>query len=181
MNYMSWMLFLSNMIVPATFAGILLFAISKKQPVYDHFVEGARSGFGTVLQIAPTIIGLMVAVGMLRASGALDLLSMALTPITTPLGYPSEAVPLTLMRLVSSSASTGLLIDLFERYGPDSWLGQFVSIMMSCSETVFYTMSIYFMCIKVTKTRHTLTGALLANIIGVLTALWLTNMLYGRP
>ena len=117
---------------------------------------------------------------MLRASGTLDLLSMALTPITEPMGYPSEAVPLTLMRLVSSSASTGLLIDIFENHGPDSWLGRFVSIMMSCTETVFYTMSIYFMYIKVTKTRHTLTGALLANFVGVLTALWLTNVLYTQ-
>jgi spore maturation protein B len=177
---MSWMLFFSNMIVPMTFAGILIFAISKRQPVYDNFVEGARSGFGTVVQIAPTIIGLMVAVGMLRASGALDLLSAAIAPLTEPFGYPSDAVPLTLMRLVSSSASTGLLLDLFERYGPDSYLGRFVSIMMSCTETVFYTMSIYFMYIKVTKTRHTLTGALLANFVGVIASLWLTNFLFPR-
>jgi spore maturation protein B len=176
---MSWMLFLSNMIVPFTFAGILMYAFSRKMPVYDHFVAGAKDGFGTVMQIAPTIIGLMVAVGMLRASGALDLLSMAIAPAAEPLGYPSEAVPLTLMRLVSSSASTGLLLDLFEKYGPDSFLGRFISIMMSCTETVFYTMSIYFMYIKVTKTRHTLTGALLANLVGVIASLWLTNYLYG--
>jgi len=176
---MNWMIFLSNLIVPLTFAGILLYAISKKMPVYDHFVIGAKDGFSTVMQIAPTIIGLMVAVGMLRASGALDLLSMAIKPVAEPLGYPSEAVPLTLMRLVSSSAATGLLLDLFESYGPDSFLGRFISIMMSCTETVFYTMSIYFMYIKVTKTRHTLTGALLANLVGIITALWLTNYLYG--
>jgi len=173
------MIFLSNLIVPLTFAGILLFAFSKRQPVYDHFVVGAKDGFTTVIQIAPTIIGLMVAVGMLRASGALDLLSQVIAPITEPMGYPSEAVPLTLMRLVSSSASTGLLLDLFERYGPDSYLGRLVSIMMSCTETVFYTMSIYFMYVKVTKTRHTLTGALLANLVGVIASLWLTNYLYG--
>jgi spore maturation protein B len=176
---MNWMIFLSNLIVPLTFAGILMFAFSKRMPVYDHFVMGAKDGFKTVLQIAPTIIGLLVAVGMLRASGALDLLSMAIAPLTEPLGYPGEAVPLTLMRLVSSSAATGLLLDLFERHGPDSYLGQFVSIMMSCTETVFYTMSIYFMYVKVTKTRHTLTGALLANFVGIITSLWLTNYLYG--
>ena len=177
---MSWMIFLSDMIIPFTFAGILMYAFSKKMPVYDHFVAGAKNGFFTVLNIAPTIIGLMIAVGMLRASGALEILSNIIKPIADPMGFPSEAVPLTLMRLVSSSASTGLLIDIFENYGPDSWLGRFVSIMMSCTETVFYTMSIYFMYIKVTKTRHTLTGALLANFVGVLTALWLTNVLYAR-
>ena len=175
---MSWILFLSNMIVPMTFAGILLFAFSRRQPVYDHFVAGAKDGFTTVLGIAPTIVGLMVAVGMLRASGALDLLSSLISPVTDPLGYPTEAVPLTLMRLVSSSASTGLLLDIFEQHGPDSFLGRFVSIMMSCTETVFYTMSIYFMYVKVTKTRFTLAGALLANFSGILASLWLTNYLY---
>ena len=171
-------LFLSDLIIPITFAGILLYAFSKHVPVYDTFIEGAKDGFKTVLGIAPTIVGLMVAVGMLRASGAFDLLSNLISPLTDYLGYPAETVPLTLMRLVSSSASTGLLLDLFERYGPDSFLGRFVSIMMSSTETVFYTMSIYFMSIKITKTRFTLAGALLANFTGVMLSLWITRYLY---
>jgi spore maturation protein B len=125
-----------------------------------------------------SIIGLMVAVGMLRASGAFDMLGYLISPLTSYLGYPAETVPLTLMRLVSSSASTGLLLDLFERHGPDSFLGRFVSIMMSSTETVFYTMSIYFMSIKITKTRFTLAGALLANFTGVVLSLWITNYIY---
>ena len=176
---MSWILFLSDMIIPATFLGILLFAFSRKMPVYDHFVVGAKDGFHTVFAIAPTIVGLMVAVGMLRASGALDLLSGIISPITGRLGYPTETVPLTLMRLVSSSASTGLLIDLYENYGPDSFIGRFTSVMMSSTETVFYTMSIYFMSIKITKTRFTLSGALLANFAGIIMSLWLTKYLYS--
>ena len=175
---MSWVLFLSDMIIPVTFAGILLFAFSRKMPVYDHFVSGAKDGFHTVFTIAPTIVGLMVAVGMLRASGALDLLSGLIAPLTDRIGYPTETVPLTLMRLVSSSASTGLLIDLYETYGPDSFIGRFTSIMMSSTETVFYTMSIYFMSIKITKTRFTLAGALLANFAGVILSLWITRYLY---
>jgi len=175
---MSWLLFLSDLIVPLTFAGILSYAFLRKVPVYDHFITGAKEGFGTVLNIAPTIIGLMVAVGMLRASGALDLLGSFISPLTERMGYPTEAVPLTLMRLVSSSAATGLLLDLFERYGPDSFMGRFVSVMMSSTETVFYTMSIYFMSVKITKTRHTLTGALIANFAGVMASLWLTRQLF---
>ena len=175
---MNWMLFLSDMIIPITFAGILMYAFSKKMPVYDHFVSGARDGFSIVVSIAPTIIGLMVAVGMLRASGALDLLSGLITPLTERIGYPVESVPLTLMRLVSSSAATGLLLDIFEQHGPDSFIGRFVSIMMSSTETVFYTMSIYFMAVKVTKTRFTLAGALFANFSGVALSLWITNILY---
>ena len=175
---MSWILFLSDMIIPITFAGILLFAFSRKMPVYDHFVSGAKDGFHTVFQIAPTIVGLIVAVGMLRASGALDLLSGLISPLTDRIWYPTETVPLTLMRLVSSSASTGLLIDLYETYGPDSFTDRFTSIMMSSTETVFYTMSIYFMSIKITKTRFTLAGALIANFTGVALSLLITRYLY---
>ena len=176
---MSWLLFLSDLIVPLTFFGILLFAFMKKTPVYDHFISGAKDGFGTVMTIAPTIIGLMVAVGMLRASGAMELLGNLIAPATDHIGYPTEAVPLTLMRLVSSSAATGLLLDIFERYGPDSFIGRFVSVMMSSTETVFYTMSIYFMSVKITKTRFTLAGALLANFAGILLSLWITRYLYS--
>ncbi|MCL2198685.1 MAG: spore maturation protein [Defluviitaleaceae bacterium] len=175
---MNWILFLSDMIIPVTFAGILMYALSKHVPVYDNFIVGAKEGFFTVFKIAPTIVGLMVAVGMLRASGAFDILSGLISPVTDYTGFPSEAVPLTLMRLVSSSASTGLLLDLFERYGADSFLGRFVSVMMSSTETVFYTMSIYFMSIKITKTRFTLAGALLANFAGVMLSLWITGLLY---
>ena len=172
-------LFLSDLIIPITFAGILMYAFSKNVAVYDNFIVGAKDGFQTVFKIAPTIVGLMVAVGMLRASGAFDLLSGLISPLTDRVGYPTESVPLTLMRLVSSSASTGLLIDLFERHGPDSFLGRFVSIMMSSTETVFYTMSIYFMSIKITKTRFTLAGALLCNFCGVALSLWITYYLYS--
>ena len=176
---MNWILFISDMIVPMTFAGILMYAISKRVAIYDNFIIGAKDGFHTVFGIAPTIVGLMVAVGMLRASGALDLLSGFISPFTTYIGYPTETVPLTLMRLVSSSAAVGLLTDIFEQYGPDSFIGRFTSIMMSSTETVFYTMSIYFMSVKVTKTRFTLAGALLANFAGILISLWLTGFLYS--
>jgi len=171
-------MFLSDMIVPVTFAGILLFAFSRKTPVYDHFVSGAKDGFKTVATIAPTVLGLILSVGMLRASGALDLLNNLISPLTNRIGYPTETVPLTLMRLVSSSASTGLLVDLYETYGPDSFTGRFTSIMMSSTETVFYTMSIYFMSIKITKTRFTLAGALIANFTGVALSLLISRYLY---
>ena len=170
---------LSDLMIPLTFAIILLYALSKKIPVYDTFIDGAKDGFKTVLTILPTIIGLMVAVGMLRASGIIDIINGLIAPLTDQLGYPTEAVPLTILRLVSSAASTGLLLDLFERYGPDSFLGRFVSVMMSSTETIVYTMSVYFMSIKITKTRHTLTGALLANLVGVVASLWITRQMFG--
>ena len=177
---MRWMMVLSDLLIPLTFACILMYGISKKVPVYDTFIEGAKDGFTTVLNILPTIIGLMIAVGMVRASGLLDIMNYLIAPFTNRLGYPTDAVPLTIMRLISSAASTGLLLDLFERYGPDSFLGRFVSIMMSSTETVVYTMSIYFMSLKITKTRYTLAGALLANLVGIVASLFITIRLFPQ-
>ena len=178
---MTWLTVVSDLMIPLTFVAILMYGISKNVPVYDTFIEGAKDGFTTVLNILPTIIGLMIAVGMVRASGLLDIINYGIAPLTERLGYPTEAVPLTLMRLISSAASTGLLLDLFERYGPDSFLGRFVSIMMSSTETVVYTMSIYFMSVKITKTRFTLTGALFCNLVGIIVSLMITIRLYGTP
>lgn len=113
----------------------------------------------------------MVAVGILRSSGALDILCNFLSPIADAIGFPKEALPITFMRLVSSSASTGILLDVFKNYGPDSFIGRFVSVMMSCTETIVYTMSLYFMSIKVKQTRYTLAGALVANFVGVIASL----------
>lgn len=176
---MKVMIILSDLMIPLVLIYILFYAYSKKTSVYDSFIDGAEEGFKTVFKIAPTLVGLMVSVGILRASGALDLLSNIISPITEKLGYPTEVVPLTFMRLVSSSASTGILLDLFKTYGPDSFIGKFVSVMMSSTETVFYTMSVYFMAVNITKTKYTLVCALIANFAGVLASLWICNLLWG--
>lgn len=170
---------LSNMIIPLIFVITIYFGYSRGIDIYESFKEGAKDGMETVIFIAPTIIGLMLSVGILRASGALEFFTNTFRGISDLFGFPEEALPLTFMRLISSSASTGLLIDIFETYGPDSYLGRFVSIMMSSTETVFYTMSVYFMSVKITKTRYTLQGALLANFAGVLFSLWITKVFFG--
>lgn len=174
------LMYISDYIVPLMVLGVITYALLKKMPTFDSFTEGAKDGFDTVLSIMPTIIGLMVAVGVLRASGFLDLLSAAIEPVTNMTGFPAAAVPLTIMRLISSSASTGLLLDIFAQFGPDSFIGRFVSVMMSCTETVFYTMSIYFLSVKVTKTRYTLPGALIANFAGVLASYYITLVMFGK-
>lgn len=176
---MKAMLILSDLIIPLTFVGIIGYGYIQRINIYEEFIKGAADGFKTVLKIMPTLIGLMVAVGILRASGFLDILSNLLAPMTDRIGYPKEAVPLTLMRLVSSSASTGLLLDIFKNYGPDSFIGRFVSIMMSCTETIFYTISIYFMSVNIKKTKYTLPAALFSNFAGVAAALWITKLLFG--
>lgn len=170
----------SNMIIPMLFVTIIIYGYLSNVDLYESFKEGAKDGMNTVVEILPTLLGLMISVGILRASGALDILSQILSKPMEIIGYPVEAVPLTFMRLVSSSAATSLLLDIFKTHGPDSYIGRFVSIMMSSTETVFYTMSIYFMSIKITKTRYTLFGALMANIGGVIASLYIANIMYPK-
>jgi spore maturation protein B len=161
--------------VPAVILLIVTYGLSERVKVYDEFVKGAKKGISTVVKIMPTLVGLMVGVGVLRASGFLDFLSGLLGRVTDYIGFPSQIVPLTIVRMFSSSAATGLVLDLFKEYGTDSRIGLIASVMMCCTETIFYTMSVYFMAAKVKKTRYTLTGALLATLAGIVATVWLVN------
>lgn len=174
---MSFFLFLSNFIIPFIIFIIICYGLLKKIPVYDVFMKGAKKGFLTVTGILPTLIGLMTAVGILRASGALDFLSERLGRITSFIGFPGELVPLAVVKMFSSSAASGLLIDIFKEHGTDSFLGLTASISMSCTETIFYTMSIYFLSVKVTKTRYTLAGALIATAAGLAASVILAGIM----
>lgn len=164
---MQFFLFVSDMIIPMLIFAIVYYGVVKKVEVYDAFVAGAKSGFHTVIKIMPTLIALMVAVGILRASGFLDMLSGLIGRCTSYIGFPGELVPLTVVKMFSSSAATGLLLDIYKEFGTDSYIGRVASISMSCTETIFYTMSVYFVTAKVTKTRYTLAGALLATFAGL--------------
>lgn len=164
---MKVLLYLSDFIVPFVILGIVMHGLGRNVNVYDEFIKGARNGFLTVIKIMPTLIGLMVAVGVLRASGFLEFTGKLIGQFTSYIGFPGELVPLAIVRMFSSSAATGLVLDVFKEYGTDSYIGTIASIMMSCTETIFYTMSVYFMAAKVKKTRYTLTGALLATFAGI--------------
>ena len=165
--FMSFLLYLSDVIIPVVIFIVVSYGLLKKVNVYSTFIKGARSGFFTVIKIMPTLIGLMTAVGILRASGFLDYLAEIIGEFTKYIGFPGELVPLTIVKMFSSSAATGLLLDIFKEYGTDSRIGLIASISMSCTETIFYTMSVYFLVAKVTKTRYTLTGALISTIAGL--------------
>lgn len=167
---MSFLLYLSDIMIPLVIFIVVSYGLLQKVNVYSVFIKGAKSGFLTVIKIMPTLIGLMTAVGILRASGFLDFLSKAIGKFTKYIGFPGELVPLTIVKMFSSSAATGLLLDIFKEYGTDSRLGMIASISMSCTETIFYTMSVYFLAAKVTKTRYTLTGALLSTLAGLVTS-----------
>ncbi len=175
---MGFLSYLSVAIIPLLLLTTLLYGYMQKIDVLEVFKEGVMEGAKTVFSLMPTIIGLFLAVSIFSASGALDIIAGMLGIFIEPLGYPADLVPLTLMRLVSSAASTSLLFDIFEKFGPDSYNGRLASVMMSCTETVFYTMSIYFMTAKITKTRYTLAGALISNLAGVLASLFIVGYLW---
>lgn len=172
---MKLLLYVSDFIVPAVILGIVMYGLMQNVNVYDEFTKGAKNGFLTVIKIMPTLIGLMVAVGILRASGFLEFLGKLLGQFTSYIGFPGELVPLAIVRMFSSSAATGLILDIFKQYGTDSQIGLIASIMMSCTETIFYTMSVYFMAVKVKKTRYTLAGAIVATLAGIVASVWLVG------
>ncbi len=168
---MNFLYYLSDSMIPFILVLVVGYGILQKVDIFDTFIEGAVDGFRTVYKILPTLIGLMIAIGVLRQSGALEMLSGLLNPITAWFRFPSELVPLVVVKMFSSSAATSLLLDVYKQFGPDSYLGTLASVLMSCSETIFYTMSVYFMTAKVTKTRYTLAGALVATLAGIVASM----------
>ena len=159
-------LWLSKILLPFVISYVIAFGLISRRPIFDDFLDGAKSGMKTVADILPTLIGLVTAVGVVRASGLLD---------TGVFHIPRELVPITLVRLVSNSAATGLLLDLFRQYGPDSRVGMAASVLMSSTETVFYCLSIYFGSVQVRRTRYTVPGALIAMGAGIAASIWITG------
>ncbi len=174
---MSIIVTISSFIIPAVMLFIVIYGVIKKENIYDDFVEGATGGLKTVIKVMPTLIGLMVAVGVLRESGFMNFLGRWLGKLTNPIGFPGELMPVTIVKIFSSSAATGMVLDIFKKYGPDSYLGMVTSLMMSCTETIFYTMSVYYISAKVTRTRWTLAGAILSTIAGTIASVLLANLM----
>lgn len=174
---MGFFYFISESIIPLIVFFIICYGLLNRQNIYQDFLEGAKDGFHTVIDILPTLIGLMTAVGILRASGFLDFLSKLLGKFAAFIHFPAELVPISVVKMFSSSAANGLLLDLYKTYGPDSFLGLCASIMMSCTETIFYTMSIYFLHVGIKKTRFTLLGALFSTICGIAASIFIAGLL----
>jgi spore maturation protein B len=168
-------LWLSHILIPLTVSWILGFGLLSHRPVFDDFLSGAKEGMKAVADILPTLIGLMTAVGVLRASGLLEALTKWLEMPAAWIHFPAELLPVTLVRLISNSAATGLLLDIFSRYGPDSSNGMAASIMLSSTESVFYCISIYFGAVHIRKTRYTVPGAMLATLAGIAAAVILVR------
>ncbi|MCC8126597.1 MAG: spore maturation protein [Clostridiales bacterium] len=161
---MEW---ISRMLIPLTVGYIISFGLISRRPVFDDFLDGAKEGMQIVVGVLPSLLGLMTAAGVLRSSGFMDALGDVLAVPAARIHFPAELVPITLVRLVSNSAATGLLLDLFKTEGPDSPVGMAASVMLCSTETVFYCISIYFGSVQVSKTRYTIPGAFVATAVGI--------------
>ncbi len=172
---MSFLLFLSDAAIPLVIFVIVAYGLLTKCNIYDAFIHGAARGLKITVQLLPTLIGLLIAVGILRASGCLPYLASLLAPLCGRLHFPPELLSVALVRLFSSSAATGLVLDIFKEYGTDSLQGLGASILLSCTEAVFYTMSVYFMSVHIKKTRWTLPCALLSALAGIAVSILLAH------
>ena len=170
---------LFTMLVPLVITGVSLYAAARRVDVYSALVRGAGEGLETLARIVPALVGLMTAVYMLRASGALELAAAALTPLMERLGLPPQLLPLMLVRPVSGSAALGVGAELMETYGPDSMLGRTAAVMLGSTETTFYTIAVYFGAVGITRTRYAVPAALCADLAGFLASAWAVRVCFG--
>ena len=170
----------SRYIIPLLLVGIHFYGlIIKKVKVYETFVVGAKDGFTIAIRIIPYLVAILVAIGMFRASGTLDLLLNFLSPVLTFIGFPPENLPLALMRPLSGSGSLGLLTDLINQHGPDSLIAKIGATMFGSTETTFYVLAVYFGSVGIRKTRHALAAGLFADAVGVFSAVYICRFFFG--
>jgi len=170
---------ISIMAIPLIIFTFVLFGILKKVKIYEAFVEGAKEGFNIAVRIIPFLVAMLVAIGIFRAGGAMDFLTLILSPITNLIGFPAEALPMALMRPLSGSGSLGIMSEILTVHGPDSFIGILVSTIMGSTETTFYVLALYFGSVNISKMRHAVAAGVLADIAGILGALFIVKLLFG--
>mgnify|MGYP000744665059 CR=1 FL=1 len=176
MNF--WANQLSNWILLAFVAGIPLYATLKKIDVFDAFILGAKQGFDTSISIIPYLIAMMVAIGMLRASGFFELLAGWIAPLLEAVGMPAELLPLALIRPFSGSASTGLMAELIHQHGGNSFIAKTAATLMGSTETTFYVVAVYFGAVGIRRTRHAIPAGLLADLAGIIATVVVCRYLF---
>jgi len=170
---------LSVVAIPLILLIFLGWGMVKKVKVYEVFVEGAKDGFQVAVRIIPYLVAMLVAIGVFRASGAMEVLSTVLAPATNLIGMPAEALPMALMRPLSGSGSLGIMTEIMKVHGADSFLGVMVSTMYGSTETTFYVLAVYFGAVNIRNTRHALPAGLIADLFGMLAAVFITRILFG--
>ena len=169
----------STLLVPLLLSFVAVFGLIRRVDVYTALTKGAEEGLGILLRIFPSLIGLLTAVYMLRASGLLEALGQLLAPLLTKVGVPPEVVGLLLVRPVSGNAALGVGAELISTYGPDSLIGRTAAVMLGSTETTFYTIAVYFGAAGVKKTRYAVPAALCADVAAFLAAAWAVRVVFG--
>lgn len=169
----------SEWMLPLLITGILVVGAARRVPIYNTFVDGAKSGFGTAIRLIPHLVAMMVAVQVFRASGAMDALMQLLNPILSIFHIPTPVAPMGLLRPISNMGSLALMTDIFKTYGPDSWLGQLASTMQAASDTTLYVITVYFGSVGIQKMRYALKVGLLADVASVAGSLVAVYLLLG--
>ena len=170
---------LSVFVLPALIVGIPLYGLAKKVPVYERFVDGAKEGFSLAVTIIPYLVAILFAIGMFRASGALDFFVTALDPVLGLIGVPGEVLPMAIVRPLTGSGSAAIVADFATQYGTDDLLTRMVATMFGSTETTFYVIAVYFGAVGVSKTRHALPAGLIADAAAMLFAVWICRLLFA--
>jgi spore maturation protein B len=169
----------SNWAIPVMVGAIVVTALARKVKIYEVFVEGAKEGFNVGVRIIPYLVAILCAIAMFRASGAMDLLTGMLSPLTGLVGMPAETLPVAVIRPLSGSGALGLMSEIFQTHGPDSFIGRVASTMVGSTETTFYVLAVYFGSVGITRIRHALWAGLMADAAGLLSAVWITRWMFG--
>lgn len=169
--------FISNLAMPLIILCIIIYGVIEKNKIFDNFLDGAKEGLEMTLSIFPTLVGLFVAIGALRSSGVIDIITHFLTPILNVIQFPSELMPLAMLRPISGSSSIAVATDIMKNYGVDSPIGIMASTIMGSTETTLYTIAVYTSCVKIKKARFVLTAALIGDFIGTLASVVVCRVL----
>lgn len=170
----------SNIAMPLMIIIIVFYGVIERKKVFDIFLDGAKEGIGVVLNIFPTLVGLFVAIGALRSSGIIDLIIKFLTPVLNLFNFPTEILPLALIRPISGSSSIAVATDIMNKFGVDSNIGLIASVIMGSTETTVYTIAVYTSSVGIKKTRFVLWAALIADFVGIVTSVIICQLIFGN-
>lgn len=170
---------LSYFVLPAIIVGFPLYGLYKRVPVYENFVDGAKEGFDVAVRIIPYLVAILFAIGMFRASGAMDFMIEVLRPVLALVGFPAEVLPMAIVRPLTGSGSAGIVVDMINQYGEDSIFVKMAATMFGSTETTFYVIAVYFGAVNIKKTRHAVPAGLLADFAAMLVAVWVVRLLFA--
>jgi len=169
----------SYFVIPLLIVGFPLYGMIKKVRVYEEFVEGAKEGFTVAVTIIPYLVAILFAIGMFRASGAMDFLIDGLRPILALIGMPAELVPIAIVRPLTGSGSAAIVLDMISEFGEDSIYVKMAATMFGSTETTFYVIAVYFGAVNIKNTRHAVPAGLIADFAALFASIWIVRLLFG--